>query len=59
MTPTTIDIWLNKNVRSVFNIRIEHELSSDHSPVLFSLVEQHQIIENKAILIDDDFKHDS
>ena len=54
MNPTAIDIGLNKNIRSVSNIRVEHELSSDHAPVLFSLGEQHKIIKNKAILIYDE-----
>ena len=49
MTPTTIDIGLNKNVRSLSEVRVAHELSSDHIPVLFSLGGQHKIIKNRTI----------
>ena len=39
-SPTTIDIGINKNVNTISNIHVIHELSSDHSPVIFSLSKQ-------------------
>lgn len=48
-TPTTIDIGINKNVHSLTDIKVAHELSSDHLPVLFSLNDQHKIVKNRLI----------
>ena len=37
MTTTTIDIGINKNVSSLCDVKVVHELSSDYTPVLFTL----------------------
>ena len=47
ITPTTIDVGINKNVYSLSDVKVVHELSSDHTPVLFTLSAQHKLIRSR------------
>ena len=47
MTPTTIDMGINKNASSLSDGKVVHELSSDHTPVLFTLGAQYKLIRSR------------
>ncbi|KAK2577593.1 hypothetical protein KPH14_012704, partial [Odynerus spinipes] len=47
-TPTTIDIGINKNIGNISGLKVIHELSSDHKPVMFTLGSQHKDIFTKT-----------
>lgn len=53
-TPSTIDIALNKNVRNISELEVQHELSSDHNPILFYLGAQHKTHKTKRLYIYED-----
>lgn len=49
-TPTTIDLVLNKNVTNISDIETLDELSSDHSPIVFTLRGLNESIQVKTVI---------
>lgn len=50
-TPSILDIAINKNIRNISDLQVQHELSSDHNPIVFYLGAQHKTQKTRRLCI--------